>query len=85
MQTPLFTPAVSQTSGAEQVPALAVSPVPLAGSAPPPFPETLEGGLKRYGRALQRLAWAFPGRNILVVSHGEVGCSCKCICVYCDC
>jgi hypothetical protein len=60
--------------GAEQLPGLRCRPEPLLGPPPPPFPEALEGGLKRYGRAVQRLAWAFPRLNLLLVSHGEVRC-----------
>jgi hypothetical protein len=63
----------ARNTGAEQLPALSCRPEPLPDSRPPPFPETLEGGLKRYGRSVQRLAWAFPGLTLLLVSHGEVG------------
>jgi hypothetical protein len=58
--------------GKEQVPALRVTPEPRPGAVPPPFPEKLEGGLKRYARTLQQLLWSYPGRNVLVVTHGEV-------------
>ncbi|KIZ06034.1 hypothetical protein MNEG_1928 [Monoraphidium neglectum] len=55
----------------EQLPALSIRPVPRPGSQPPPYPEALEAGLQRYGRTVQQLVWAFPGKNLLVVSHGE--------------
>ncbi|KAI8465994.1 MAG: histidine phosphatase superfamily [Monoraphidium minutum] len=58
-------------SCAEQLPSLRARPAPRDGPRPPPFPEVLEGGLKRYGRAVQQLVWAYPGRRLLVVSHGE--------------
>lgn len=58
-------------SCAEQLPSLRVRPEPREGSRPPPFPEALEGGLKRYCRAVQQLVWSYPGKNLLVVTHGE--------------
>jgi len=40
-------------------------------TAPPSYPETLEDGLLRYRGALQNIMDAYPGRTVLVVTHGE--------------
>jgi broad specificity phosphatase PhoE len=65
-----------QKTGARELPTLAAAPTLEPGSTPPAFPETLAEGLKRYGRALQAAAFRHPGKNVLVVTHGEVGARC---------
>eukprot|EP00755_Sulcionema_specki_P015594 Sspe_Gene.59830::Locus_32898_Transcript_1_1_Confidence_1.000_Length_624::g.59830::m.59830 len=60
---------LSLPSGAE-----VVLPVEyIQGDMPtPPFPETLLEGHRRYHAAFNKIPDGFPGRNVLLVTHGEV-------------